>query len=424
MESETPGAPVQIENLPGGYRFTWPVANVVALVNRITEDRRGKSTSAEVRILSTTPAAKGHLYQGRLNLTSPTAKRTLRQELETMDSLVEWLEIVEFLCSEVLRRWRAGEPALTVGQLPRQDTPRYRIAPFVPEGKPAIIYGRWGCWKSNLALALAIMVQTGQGYHGFTPVQGNVLYLDYESDSQDIDERIKALCSGWAIPPVSILYRFCVSPLEDDLERIQEIVSEANIAFIVVDSVGMAIGGSLMDPEPSLAMMRCLRSLRISSLLIDHQAKNAQSGPEAETSPFGTVYKTNLSRSIWEIIAKQDQGSPDLEVAIKHRKGNRSAILPTIGLRVSFTGNEGEERMSVQRLDLAHLALIASTRSHKEQILDFLKMGAQSNKDLEDELHIKDNIIYARTYELKKKGAIIKLPDGRWGLVSKEEIPF
>jgi hypothetical protein len=417
------GPPIEVENLPSGYRFTWPLSNTIALVNRITEDRRAKSTSAEVRILSTTPTAKGHLYQGRLNLTSPTAKRTLRQELEAMDSLTSWLEIVEYICTETLRRWREGEPAMNIGQLPAQTTPRYRLYPFIPEGKPAIIYGRWGSWKTNLALALAIMVQSGEGHLNFTPVQGNVLYLDYESDAQDLDERIKAICSGWNMPQVKLLYRFCVSPLEDDLERIQEIVSDNSIALLIVDSVGLAVGGSLMDPEPSLAMMRCLRSLRTSTLLVDHLAKN-QNSANTETSPFGTVYKTNLARSIWEVIAKQDPGSPDLEVALQHRKSNRSTILQPIGLKVSFSGPENGETISISRQDLANLVLLASSRSHKEQILDFLKDGAKSIKEMEDELNIKEDTLYARTGELKKKGDIIKLPDGKWGILSTNQISF
>lgn len=425
METDsTLGPPVQIDDLPGGYRFTWPVANVVALVNRITEDRRGKSTSAEVKIASTSPAAKGHLYQGRLNLTSPTSKRTLRQELETMDATMEWLPVVEYLATETLRRWRTGEPVVRVGKLDKRTRPRYRLYPLLPEGQPTILYGKWGSFKSYLALALCLMVQTGKEFMGFEPIRGNVLYLDYESEKEDIDERIKALCSGWGIEPVEILYRFCVSPLEDDLERIQEIVAEADIHLLVVDSVGLAVGGSLTEAEPALAMMRCLRSLRTTTLLLDHLSKVAMAGDSQNTMPYGSTYKTNLARSIREIICKQDPGASELEIGIYHRKASRSALNLPIGLLAEFVGEEGQENLFIRRKDVRDMPKLASTMSDKDQILSFLRDGAKTSKELEEELGKDSASIRARTSELKKGGAIVKLEDGRWGLVAKSEIPF
>jgi len=413
---------VEVQEIPGGYRFCWPTWNLAAIVNRISENRRGKSTSAEIRILSTAPGLPGHLYQGRTNLTSPTAKRTLRSELLEQDQNVPWMEVVEFLCTETLRRWRTGEPVVRVGTLPTPDTPTYRLWPILPEAVPTIIYGEGGSFKSYLALMVSLLVQTGEARWGLTPIQGNVLYLDYEASQDEVNERIKALCSGLGLPPTNILYRFCVAPLENDIERIQEVVAEAQIGLAVVDSAGLACGGNLIEAEPALAMFPALRSLKTSSLIVDHVAKNTN--PRGKTTPYGTVYKPNAARSVWELRREQEMGADHIQVGLFHRKTNRGRLHYPIGFKVQF--DDEVPAVYFEREDVRDIPELSQFLTVKDQIKELLRDGAKTAKELAEHLEKGGGTVRK---ELRRLGAaVVKLPDGRWALRSErlevETIPF
>jgi predicted ATP-dependent serine protease len=80
---------------------------------------------------------------------------------------------------------------------------------------------------------------------GLIPKKGRSLYLDWESDDWDIDDRVKKVAAGAGITTKpQIGYRECIGPLNDQIEDIVREVEKAGVTFIVIDSVGMALSAS------------------------------------------------------------------------------------------------------------------------------------------------------------------------------------
>jgi hypothetical protein len=336
----------QIYDMPGGWRFFWPIEHVQITVKRLSDDRRNQTTSAEIRVESLDPIAEGHIHQARINLTSTQAKNGLAKQLAEANDAIDWKTIVEALCFQTLELHRQGEPLQMIGDLPLAGGAKYRLRPICPEGMPALIFGEGGTGKSFIALLAAILVQSGRTALGLRPTQGNVLYLDYETSKETQNERVKALCAGLSLPEMQIAYRYCYHPLAEDIETIQDMVSDKTITFLIVDSLGPACGGDPNEAELAIRMFNALRQLRISSLLIDHVAKHQLDGQKA--SPYGSVYKTNLARSVWQIIPSTDKGAFHTKVGLFHRKVNFGPLRKDgLGFGMTYQNDESEQLLSV-----------------------------------------------------------------------------
>ncbi|MFC2027457.1 AAA family ATPase [Chloroflexota bacterium] len=268
------------------FKFTEEALNI--RVDRITE--KSSNTSGEITILTEAPGINPFIHQARLNLTSTTARNALAKYLNTRFELDDWAGILEIVCAMVLRKHREGEPVQTVGNLPARDSSKYRLSPLLVESEPNIFFGPGGVGKSYLACYISVLVQTGTDHHALHPVQGNVLYLDWETSRYEIDERIKAVSRGMSLEGITIKHRFCSQSLASDITRIQRMVVDTEAALVIVDSVGSACGGEPESAEVVLRYFMALRSLKATTLSIDHVAKSGDS-----KTPFGSVFKINAA---------------------------------------------------------------------------------------------------------------------------------
>lgn len=409
-----------IKTLPGGYLLVHSHEMVKLRYSRFAEDRRNQSTSAEVEITSVSPEAAGHLHRGRVVLTGSSSKTQLSKLLYTYDENLDWTTIIEKDCRLVLDLYRAGEPVVDIGDLPDDNGPAYRIEPFIPEGRPAVIYGKGGSFKSYFALALGLMVKVGTPILNFKPIQGEVLVLDYETSKDEADRRVKAICRGWGLNPTTLAYRYCALPLAQDLESIQETIGNLGSQMVIIDSVAAACGGDPSSAELAVQMFGALRQLKVSSLLVDHISKNGT----GETSPFGSVYKINYGRSVWELRRAEGRKQQTIDLALHHRKVNEGPLLGTLGFGVEFT-NDAYGRtytVSITRnnvMDTEHVKDL----SIPKQILGELRHGSLSTQSLSETIGIDEKTIRARASELRRDGKIQKRGE-LWELPTDENEPF
>ena len=76
--------------------------------------------------------------------------------------------------------------SIKIGNLPVVNEEKHYLFPFVRKNAINIIYGPGASGKSYLACLIGLLVQSGKSYAGLNPDQGNVLYLDWESDPEDL----------------------------------------------------------------------------------------------------------------------------------------------------------------------------------------------------------------------------------------------
>jgi hypothetical protein len=407
---------------PGGYRFYWPLEKIQITVKRLSDERRTQSTSAEIRVESDDPAAPGHVHQTRLNLTSTQAKSGLVKKLREFNEALDWEGIVETLCYQTLELHRQGEPLRIIGNQPLTGGVKYRLWPICPEAMPAIIFGEGGTGKSFLALLAAILVQSGRRAVGLRPAQGNVLYLDYETSAETQNERVKAICAGLNLPETTINYRYCFHPLAEDIETIQDMVAEKQVSFLVVDSLGPACGGDPNEAELAIRMFNALRELHVTSLLIDHVAKNLQDGQKA--SPYGSVYKTNLARSVWQIKPVKDLEDFHTRVALYHRKVNFGPLKRDgLGFGLTYQNDEHEQLRSVaiQELSVPEDGDLRKGLSLRKQIEACLAGGRRLTLDtlcVELEMEDDEKRAVLRSTLHRGMGKYVHKWGEEWGLLS------
>lgn len=405
----------------GVYLLTWEEDQVAIRIDRLRN--HADSLSGEITVKTLLPGTAPHLHQARLNLTSTSARRTLAKHLEERLSEPDWGAIIEEACVLVLEKQREGEPVVNLQDVAPRTGPRYRLAPLLLEGHPNYVFGDGGTGKSLLAGFFGVVVSSGCQCCGLISMPGRVLYLDYETSAEEMHERIAAIEEGLGDPGCSrILYRFCVQPLANDIEEVQRIVSENEIEFVVVDSAGPALGGEKGDPkDPVIEYFRALRSLRICSLTIDHITK----GEGGRKLPYGSIYKFNLARNVFELRKAQEAGEDEMYIGFYHRKANFGKLLSPMGFRLSLreAADGGLATITFEPAKVRDVPELAEGMGARQRILDFLLAeGASTVNEIAQGLTLPTGTIRVRLNDARGK-CFTQVTEGReprWAALARE----
>ena len=400
------------------YDFFWEKERVYAIVSRLHDHSDGRVT-AEVSLKTSKNDARTHILHGQLNLLSTRSKKDLIKELADRYPLPEpqWVEMVEQLCSLTLEGHCKGKPPKEIWPVPEGEPapePEMLITPLLYRNKPTLIFGEGSSGKSCIALALAIIAQLPYNDNPLwlQPKQANALYLDYESDEDEFRQRLTRICRGFGVGPVPILYRECDIPLVEDIEHLEQIVSEYNIGLVIIDSLGVASGGaSLNDAATATTFYAALRRLGVTSLLITHISKDAVT---RKPSAFGSVYFTNLARSVFAINKHQEQESTEIAIDLVHTKNNQGPLLTHQGFKIRFL----PEKTLISRIEPESVPEFLEKMSLKARIGELLKdEGKLPAKDIAEMIDKPENTV--RSILSRNKGLFVRMGN-EWGLMSND----
>jgi len=227
---------------------------------------------------------------------------------------------------------------ISLGHITTEPTPRIEIVErLMPEGYPTILYGDGGVGKSYLALGIATCVATGQPFVGLAVRSSGVLFLDWELDPAEFQRRGFAVARGLGLPcpPANLYYAPMARPFSTLVDRVHTFVNQHDIGLVILDSLGMACAG---DPELArdvIGFFTLLRHLGITVLAIDHQAKLLDGQCYASKSPFGSVFKSNLSRSLIQ-VERLSGHDGWLSLRLHHKKLTFGALSHTLGVTLQF----------------------------------------------------------------------------------------
>lgn len=252
------------------------------------------------------------------------------------------------------------------GQMAEPGPRRWRVEGLLPEGFPSILYGDGGQGKSYLALALATAVVSRQPFLGLEVMAGPVLYLDWELDSDEFARRAYQIARGLGLerPPVGLLYARATLSLAELRGEIAAHVLRRSVGLVVADSLGPACHGDTQAERLIIPVMEDLRSLSVTSLAVDHQAKMQQGQDYAAKTPFGSAYKYNLARAVWQVEKGERREADTLELLLRHRKSNFGPLLQDIGVRVTFEAG----LVRVRRVDPAEVPSLAEKLPARERV--------------------------------------------------------
>ncbi|MBT9148199.1 MAG: hypothetical protein DDT32_01969 [Syntrophomonadaceae bacterium] len=394
----------------GIYDFLFSEEQISIRIDRLHQ--KGDALTGEIKVITKQPGTEQLLHQARFNLLSTHSRSTLAKYLTTRADMLDWSGILEIVSILTVSSHREGEPVYPAGTFPIQQDNRYRLHPILVDGQANLIFGPGGSGKSNLACFFGMLVQTNTLACNLTPTQGNTLFLDYETSLDEINSRVVAIRNGLSLPNSSLTYRFCSQPLPSEIDLIQRIVLDNNIKFIIIDSVGGACGGEPESAEVTLRYFMALRSLKITSLSVDHVTKAGSNG-----MPFGSVFKFNSARSIYEIRKTQEAGEDRMEIGIYHRKSNSGRLQKPFSLEIAFFGGS-DPAIIFSRSDIREVPGLVEGLTLQDQIAAVLRHGAMSVAEIASEIDAKQDSVRKTLGRYKQKFVIADTLGRKWGLLS------
>ncbi len=390
----------------GIYDFLFEEEQLAVRIDRLRS--RGDSLTGEISIIQKEPGQDQVIHQAKLNILSTQSRNTLSKYLNSRVNSLDWDAVLETVCLYTIAKSRVGEPVLEVGTSSEQLKLQYRLYPLLLDKECNLIYGPGGTGKSYIACLISVLVQQGIEHDRLVPKQGNVLYLDYETSSEEINSRIFLVQKGLSLTPIPILYRTCHQSLANEIEIIQQLVIDKNTDLVIVDSVGAACGGEPESAEVVLRYFMALRSLKLATLSIDHVTKTDTK------MPFGSVFKYNAARSIYEVKNSQVPGDTCLEIGLYHRKINTGRLQKPIGLKMSFF----EDGVIFETMDIQSVPQLSSALPLRDQIREILKRGSLTVPEITNEIPVSHATIRMTLNRNKHLFVLADQSGKRWGLLS------
>jgi len=398
----------KVSLVAGVYNFHWKEEYLNIRVEKLHQHKSGYVTG-EVTITTSAPGYNPHLFQAQYNLSSLRARTDLVKLMSERYDKADWNEVLEQLSVITLERLRAGEPIRIAGLGNEIHEPSYLLYPLLPKGLPTLFYGEGGVAKSYFALFLALSVQLPYEEEDWFPTQANALYLDYETDFEEVDYRSKRIKKGLAMPEdLSIRYRRCALPLADDLSEVQRAVADGDIGLVVIDSLGAACGGDLNSAEVATRFFGALRQLPVTSLLISHVSKNREN---KEKTPYGSVYFFNFARNVFELRRIQETEHDEINLGVFHRKNNLGKLHYPLGFTIRFE----RDKTIFARQDIREIPEFLESLSNTVRIEALLKRGAMAIEEIAEELDIKPGSARVALKRLKDKNRVVRVGE-KWGL--------
>jgi AAA domain len=232
---------------------------------------------------------------------------------------------------------------------------RYLLKDIVLAAYVTLLYGDGGVAKSLLALALAVAIAGDSKEWLGREVEGcPVLYLDHELDGQEQARRVDQLCRGQDLetPPENLLYMSALGhPPREAFTAALAACKEHGVGLVVVDSLGPALQGDAEAARDVIGFFQKsiepFRAEGIAILIIDHQSRLQQGQSYQSKGAFGSVFKTNLARSVIQAQATE-RGEGTLTVRLRQKKHNFGPLAEPFGVKLSFA----EQAVSLEAVEL------------------------------------------------------------------------
>jgi hypothetical protein len=160
-----------------------------------------------------------------------------------------------------------------------------------------------------------------------------------------------------------------------------------------------------------------LRYLGTTVLAVDHITGEDVKSDKAVAKPYGSIYKVNLARSVWEL--RRAQGTEEeVHLGLFHRKVNKGSLRAPMGVEV----RHGEHVVSFKTEEIADESLVVAL-GNTPRIVRALTGGPLEVKDIAEVTGIGEAVIRT-TLNRGRETQFVKLPDHKWALVVRSETAF
>jgi hypothetical protein len=173
--------------------------------------------------------------------------------------------------------------------------------------------------------------------------------------------------------------------------------------LVIVDSVGAAAITDLEKAQAVVQVFRNLRSLNPGGLLlVDHQAKLQAGQDYRDKTPFGSVYKYNLSRVVWQSELVESQPG-EAWVILRNTKNNLGPLQGEIGVQLTF----GEGLVTVTPAALTSGPLVERASLESRIIAVLKERGPSTAQEIADRLEANPKSVQVKLSRLKGLGRVV-----------------
>ena len=412
-----PEKQVKVTETITGYRFHWVAEGISINVSRVRIHTDGRITGDIQLILG----QKEEPSFG-WNFSSSQTRKTLTNSLNEKYPDFRWQGIIDELCRQVQKLILTGEPIRELWTSEEIQAPQYLLETILLKDLPTIIFGEKGVTKSNLALVFYIILTLPWSDNPLEllapdrPIK--TVILDWELPGNIAQWNLKKLQEGMKLSPLPLYHRRCLSPLADDIETIQKYILEINAEAVIIDSLGRAVGGELLkDTENINRFFTALDKLKVTPLILAQTSKEGDARGRKKKSIYGSTFFEYYARSIFELCKAESIGEDEVSVALFHRSANLTKLQKPIGFRFNFNENKTE----IIREAVSYPEFLEKV-NRQFQILELLKRMPLKTAEIMEALEIKRGNADMTLKRLKDKQKVIKLEDGRWGLLGQQLI--
>lgn len=370
----------------------------------------------------------GTLAWGNPGLASVRSRGDLAKECLLRCDRIDWPTVLLHCFDRAYREWNIGQPVIDLSEVRPPRDVAYLVKPILPLDETTVVFAAGGTGKSTLSRVLGLHVRLGRSIPGLIePLhQTGVLILDWETNADAHARDLAKIAVGMGLESVpQIFYRECHRPLADEADTIAGEIAERNIGLVIIDSLAPACGDDPQAPGAATSTMNAIRSLGGTRLVLAHVTKDAIAG-NSPGSIFGSVFFTNLARSVWELKAAAEPSSEAIqEIALFHRKVNAGPLFRRpIGL--SIVHNDAS--IVVQRAEVNLDSSLSSGLSLPDQIRLALKKGAKTAEELSEELGARTDLVRTALHRMNGKDVVRLEGDGkggktstRWGMLTRSD---
>ena len=288
-----------------------------------------------------------------------------------------WLEMLSAAARLVTFSVEASTEFIDLRKSQPSETSRWAVKPLTPALKPSVLYADGGSGKSTLAVAICMSVASGiEIVPGIQPdITGNAMYLDWESDEEDVLDMVNKIAKG--LGPVGpnggyltnedfdLTYVPCQDNLSRMADEIEKKAEEDGCMFLVVDSAVPAASDDVNDVEAPKALFRALRQVGKPALILAHVSK------EDAKKPFGSAFWWNYARSVWRMSNEQLPDADYLTVGLEHRKANGFKLQAPLAIRI----DHGSDTIKFTRTSVMAMTQLAAGLPVPYQVERLLQDG-------------------------------------------------
>jgi hypothetical protein len=308
------------------------------------------------------------LKTGMLNFYAPRSRsewaKNLKDRCPGEAQSLDWDTYLERFVNQVIAAERTGEPAIELADVELIDRDQYLLPDLISAEDPTIWFGDGGSMKSYLALAACATISTGSSdILGVAPTERlNVGYVDWEFNPQAHRRRLGRMALSTPLPKVT--YIRCDRPLTYEVNRLQRLIRDHHLGFLVLDSIVVSCDGPAENSDTVGRYLQAVRQLGVPTLLIAHVTKS----DDGDKKPLGSVMWHNAARLTW-FFKKASESGDQTTVGLFNRKNSENRLHDPMAFSFWFQRDLGRTIISpASASDMAEDPELAERMPMKDRI--------------------------------------------------------